>query len=130
MPCARMNACALTMRCKCSSLPMGTAPAVMYDSVASACSMLLPPMLMRVVLSGCQLRAHAGDGGAYLLRRGAADVVARGNRAFQRQHGEHVVADQRREGAQLVQRHLGQVDFQVVAGAHRTRHGFVRVTEG
>src|SRR5471032_3469275 len=107
MPCARMNACALTMRCKCSSLPMGTAPAVMSDSVASACSMLLPPMLIRAVRSGGQLRAHAGDGGADLLGRGAADVVARGDRAFQRQHGEHVVVNQRGESAQLVQRHFG-----------------------
>jgi hypothetical protein len=44
-----------------------------------------------------QLRAHPCDRGAHLARRGAAHVVACRHRPFQREHGKHVLADQRRE---------------------------------
>ena len=79
--------------------------------------------------------ARRGDGRAHLGGGGAADVVARGDRAFQRQHGVHVVADQRglvagpetsRSSATL----RSAVTAAPVAGAHRVRHGFVGIAEG
>src|SRR5450830_42569 len=50
MPSARMKACALAMRASCSASPMGTAPPVISDRVASASSKVVPPMPLLVVL--------------------------------------------------------------------------------
>ena len=54
--------------------------------------------------------AGALDGCAHLVRRGAADVVAGGERAFHRQHGKDVVGNQRRKLLQVGERQLWQID--------------------
>jgi len=76
-----------------------------------------------------QLRAHAGDSGAYLARRGAAHVVARGDGAFQGQYLEYVFTGQRGKRAQLLQRQVGQVATGIDAGAHGQGHRFMGIAE-
>ena len=56
-----------------------------------------------------KLDACARDSRAHLLGGGATDVVARCERALEREHGVHVLADQGREPAQGVERQLRQI---------------------
>ena len=66
-----------------------------------------------------QLAAGARDGRAHLLRRRPAEVVARLQRALQRQHLENVVGDQRREALQLGERQRGEIPA-LLGSAKRT----------
>src|SRR3569832_1199307 len=59
---------------------------------------------------------------AHLARRGAADVIARGDRAFEREHGEDVVIDRAREMPRFVEAHRGQILLLLHAKTHNQTH--------
>src|SRR3990167_4959805 len=76
-----------------------------------------------------QQHLAALDGGQHLLRRGAADMVAGVDRAFQGQYRKHILFDLIAELAQFIQAHLGQVLAIVDAVFHRMADDFVAVAE-
>src|SRR3569832_1135989 len=62
---------------------------------------------------------------ALLARRGAADVIARGDRAFEREHGEDVVIDHAREKPQNNETQHGQFLLLLHAVTHGLAHYLV-----
>ena len=81
------------------------------------------------VLAAGEQRLAAHDGCLHLRRRSAADVVTGIHRAFQGQHGEHVLLDLVAELAQFFQAHFRQVLAGVHAVFHCMADDFVAVTE-
>src|SRR3569833_4707498 len=66
----------------------------------------------------------------YLVWCGAADEIARGDRAFEREHGEDVVIDRAREMPQFVEAHRGQILLLLHAVTNGLAHYLVSVAEG
>ncbi len=74
-------------------------------------------------------RTRGDDGVAHPRRRGCARMTAIRHGAFERQRGEHVVADFAGERLQLRERQIGEIAAALVGQAHRARDGLVRIAE-